>query len=84
MRSRASTDGRGCGLRSTASTRTVASGSLREQFSTFFLGGFPRLKQKEIITAPTDRFRLQTEPAGEVLLKLSVMPKDFARYGVLC
>ncbi len=59
-------------------------GSLREQFSTFFLGGFPRLKQKEIITAPTDRFRLQTEPAGEVLLKLSVMPKDFARYGVLC
>ena len=59
-------------------------GSLREQFSTFFLGGFPRLKQKELITAPTDRFRLQTEPSGEVLLKLSIMSKDLARYGVLC
>ena len=58
-------------------------GTLREQFSTFFLGGAPRLKQKEVITASTDRFRLQTEPAGEVRLRLSVLPKDMARYGVL-
>lgn len=50
----------------------------------FFLGGAPRLKQKDIVSKPTDRFRLQTEPAGEVMLKLSVMPKDLARYGVLC
>ena len=50
----------------------------------FFLGGGPRLKQKEVVTAPTDRFRLQTEPAGEILLKLSIMSKDLARYGVLC
>ena len=49
----------------------------------FFLGGGPRLKQKEIVTAQADRFRLQTEPSGEVLLQLSVMPKDLARYGVL-
>ena len=58
-------------------------GSLREQFATFFLGGGPRLKHKELITAPSDRFRLHTEPAGEVLLKLSVMPKDLERYNVL-
>jgi len=58
-------------------------GSMREQFATFFLGGGPRLKRKELITSPTDRFRLQTEPAGEVLLQLSVMAKDLARYGVL-
>ena len=51
-------------------------GSMREQFSSFFLGGGPRLKHKELITSPSDRFRLQTEPAGEVLLKLSVLPKD--------
>jgi hypothetical protein len=49
----------------------------------FFLGGAPRLKSKELITASTDRFRLQTEPAGEVLINLSVMPKDLSRYGVL-
>ena len=58
-------------------------GTLREQFTSFFLGGGPRLKQKEIITAPNDRFRLQTEPAGDILLKLNVMSKDMARYGVL-
>merc|ERR1712216_1017018 len=55
-------------------------GSLREQVTTFFLGGGPRLKHKEVITDTSDRFRLQTEPAGDVLLKLSVMPKDLERY----
>lgn len=59
-------------------------GSMREQFKTFFFGGAPRLKFKELITTPDDRFRLQTEPAGDVLLRLSVLPKDMARYGVLC
>lgn len=58
-------------------------GTVREQLSSFFLGGGPRLKHKELITSASDRFRLQTEPAGEVLLKLSVLPKDLARYGVL-
>jgi len=58
-------------------------GSLREQFWTFFLGGVPRLKHKEVIATPTDRFRLQTEPSGDVLLRLSVLPKDLARYGVI-
>lgn len=45
----------------------------------FFLGGVPRLKHKEVIATPTDRFRLQTEPSGDVLLRLSVLPKDLAR-----
>ena len=57
---------------------------VRALFAAFFLGGGARLKHKELVTAPTDRFRLQTEPSGEVLLKLSVLPKDLARYGVLC
>ena len=59
-------------------------GSLREQLKTFFLGGVPRLKHKEVIASSADRFRLQTEPAGEVLLRLSVLPKDMAKFGVLC
>ena len=50
----------------------------------FFLGGAPRLKHKELISSSTDRFRLHTEPAGDVLIRLNVLPKDFARYGVLC
>ena len=59
-------------------------GTAREQFSSFFLGGVPRLKHKELIASPVDRFRLHTEPAGEVHLRISVLPKDMARYGVLC
>ena len=59
-------------------------GTAREQFSSFFLGGVPRLKHKELIASPVDRFRLHTEPSGELLLRLSVLPKDMARYGVLC
>ncbi len=59
-------------------------GSMREQFSTYFLGGVPRLKHKELIATPVDRFRLQTEPSGDIHLSLSVVPKDFARYGVIC
>jgi len=59
-------------------------GTLREQISTFFLGGTPRLKHTEIVTSPADRFRLHTQPSGEVQLQLGVLCKDFSRYGVHC
>ena len=59
-------------------------GTLREQFSTFFLGNPPRLKHTEIVTSPADRFRLHTQPAGEVHLQLGVLCKDFHRFGVHC
>ena len=58
-------------------------GSLREQFWTFFLGGTPTLTHKEVIASSSDRFRLQSEPAGDVLLQLSVLPRDFSKYGVI-
>ena len=48
----------------------------------FFLGGVPTLKHKEVIASPTDRFRLQTEPSGEVHLSIGVLTKDFVRNGV--
>ena len=52
------------------------------RLAAFFLGGVPTLKHKEVITQPIDRFRLQTEPSGDVHLTLGVLTKDFARYGV--
>ena len=58
------------------------SGTLREQLSTFFLGGVPVLKHKELIASPVDRFRLQTEPSGVVHIQLGVVVKDFKKYGV--
>jgi hypothetical protein len=42
------------------------------------------LKHLEVIASSADRFRLETEPAGEVIIRLSVMPKDMHRFGVLC
>ena len=48
----------------------------------FFLGGVPTLKHKEVIASPVDRFRLQTEPTGEVHVRVGVITKDFMRYGV--
>jgi len=58
------------------------SGTLSERLSTFFLGGGPMLKHKQVVTASTDRYRLNTEASGEVYLQLAVMTKDFARFGV--
>ena len=45
-------------------------------------GGVPTLKHKEVIASPVDRFRLQTEPTGEVHVRVGVITKDFMRYGV--
>ena len=58
------------------------SGSLREQLSSFFLGGVPTLKNRDVISSGSERYRLSTESSGEVVLKLCVVPKDFQRYGV--
>lgn len=58
-------------------------GTLREQISTFFLGGTPTLKHKEVITSGGDRYRLHTESTGEVHLRLAILTKDFERHGVV-
>mmetsp|Transcript_7401 Transcript_7401/g.12492 ORF Transcript_7401/g.12492 Transcript_7401/m.12492 type:complete len:123 (-) Transcript_7401:257-625(-) len=60
------------------------SGTLREQLSTFFLGGVPTLKHKEVISSSTDRYRLQTESTGDIHIRLCVLTKEFARFGVQC
>lgn len=58
-------------------------GTMREQISTFFLGRAPELQHKDIVSSSTDRFRLHTEPTGQVRLRISVLPKDFTRYGII-
>jgi len=54
----------------------------RTRRAAFFLGGMPTLKHKEVVTSSVDRYRLKTETTGEVHLRLSVLTKDFAQYGV--
>ena len=45
-------------------------GSAGQRFSSFFVGGNPRLKMEEVIYTPGDRFRLHTTSSGTVHLQL--------------
>ena len=60
-------------------SHTRASTHARARAAAFFLGGTPTLKHSNVVSAPSDRFRLHTETCGEVLLELSVITKDFQR-----
>lgn len=57
-------------------------GTLREQITSFFLGGVPTLKHREVISSSFDRFRLHTETAGAVSLRLCIVTKGLGRYRV--
>lgn len=57
-------------------------GTLRQQFSAFFLGGYPQLKHKQLISDARERYRLVTVAAGEVQVQLGIVLKDFDRFGV--
>mmetsp|Transcript_6199 Transcript_6199/g.20339 ORF Transcript_6199/g.20339 Transcript_6199/m.20339 type:complete len:176 (+) Transcript_6199:33-560(+) len=57
-------------------------GTMHEQITSFFLGGVPTLKHREVISSPVDRFRLHTESSGEVHVRVCVVSKDLYRYGV--
>jgi len=51
----------------------------------FFFGSAPQLVNEDLVYSPADRFRLRTATAGTVLLRVSVITRDFGKYGVkLC
>ncbi|XP_034234571.1 B9 domain-containing protein 2 isoform X2 [Thrips palmi] len=57
-------------------------GSLTEQFKQHFLGGGAQLKSPDLVHSATDRYRLQTETMGTVHLELSVILRNFTKFGV--
>ncbi|GAX75422.1 hypothetical protein CEUSTIGMA_g2866.t1 [Chlamydomonas eustigma] len=57
----------------------IPEGSAWQRFSSFFIGGNPRLKVEEVIHTPGDRFRLHTTSTGTVHLDISLLMKDFER-----
>lgn len=57
-------------------------GSLYEEFRRFFLGGGTQLRSIDLIYSSNERYRLQTEAMGSVYLELSVILRNFAKYGV--
>ncbi|XP_014284548.1 B9 domain-containing protein 2 isoform X1 [Halyomorpha halys] len=57
-------------------------GKFYDKFTEYFIGGGPQLRSPEVIFSGADRFRLNTEPMGSVILELNVIQKNFQKYGV--
>lgn len=50
--------------------------------SEYFLGGSLELSSSDIVYSPADRYRLRTQAAGSVYLDVSVILRNFDKYGV--
>jgi len=57
-------------------------GSVRESFVQFFLGGGPVLKDVQTVFLGNDRSWLQTESMGKVICELHIIHRNFQKYGV--
>jgi B9 domain-containing protein 2 len=60
------------------------SGTMRDQFVQYFLGGGPQLKNADLIYSGNDRYHLQTETMGVVHLEIGVILRNFDKYGIEC
>nr|XP_015296649.2 B9 domain-containing protein 2 isoform X2 [Macaca fascicularis] len=59
-------------------------GSWREQLARAFVGGGPQLLHGDAIYSGADRYRLHTAAGGTVHLEISLLLRNFDRYGVEC
>lgn len=57
-------------------------GTWSEQFRQYFLGGGAQLKTPDLVHNSIDRYRLQTETMGTIHLELSVILRNFTKFGV--
>jgi len=57
-------------------------GTFAEQARAYFVGGGPQLKSPELVHSAMDRYRLRTQAMGSVMLDITIITKDFEKYGV--
>jgi B9 domain-containing protein 2 len=57
-------------------------GTFVEEWTAWFLGGTPQLKNSDIVSSSADRTKLKTITMGKVQLNLAVMFKDVEKYGL--
>jgi B9 domain-containing protein 2 len=50
--------------------------------SAYFLGATPQLKNLDMVSNPTDRFRLVTCAMGKVHLEIGIVIRNFDKSGV--
>lgn len=46
------------------------------------MGGSSELAEPDLIVNPTERYRLRTVPAGNVTIELSIILRNFDKFGV--
>ncbi len=57
-------------------------GSVAEEIAAFFLGGHPQLVQDEMVHTTADRYILRTVTTGKIYVQLTLVLKDFAKFGL--
>ena len=58
-------------------------GTAWERMRSFFVGGSPQLSDPEAIYNDHDLSHLRTEPMGQVHLELTIVTKNFEKFGVV-
>lgn len=56
-------------------------GSVQDQIHAMFTQSSLQLQDPSIISEPNERFRLQTEASGKVILDLHIVTRDFDKFG---
>lgn len=60
----------------------LLSGTWREEFFRYFLGGGPQLRMPDLVYSGTDRYKLQTVTAGIVHIEIGIVLRNFRKYGI--
>ena len=60
------------------------SGSLRETISHFYVGGGHQLRNSDLLSSGSDRFRLTTTAMGKVHLQIGIIQRNFDKFGIEC
>ncbi len=57
-------------------------GNMKDQITSYFVGGSVQLKNPDIAHTSSELYRLKTVSMGKVYLKLNVILRNFDKYGV--
>ena len=48
------------------------------------MGGSPELSEDALVYSNNDRIRLRTQACGKINLRLSIIMRNFEKYGIEC
>lgn len=57
-------------------------GSYQEEFQQYFLGGGVQLQDPELVYSGCNRYQLHTQAMGTVHLEISIVLRNFEKFGI--